>query len=246
MPRPIVAPLVSAFVVTIFVVFSALALRGGPFSSSWAGTPTTTMQAVADQSPATSTSSTDEPTTTGTAPPTTDAPRADAEAPTTATADVVRPVLSPAERHARSQAIAAALFEDLNARRSDAGLRPLRWDERLAGTASSWTTHIAAEGDLVHQDLGGDLGFATALGENLARGSSSLSATGIDDAWMASASHRDNMLGVTWDAVGIAVSCTADGQVYATQEFGRVGGATPPGARGLPATGATDPRTTCG
>ena len=52
----------------------------------------------------------------------------------------------------------------------------------------------------------------------------------IHTAWMNSTGHRVNLLARNLDVIGIGVYCSADGKMWATQQFGRyVNSALPSG-----------------
>jgi len=90
---------------------------------------------------------------------------------------------------------------------------------------------------LVHRDLstlwqGRNLGK---LGENIAVGPPSFSASELHEAWMNSPEHRDNILNPAYDQLAIGVYCSG-GKLWATQEFGTSG----IGLLAAPTTPATD------
>jgi uncharacterized protein YkwD len=49
--------------------------------------------------------------------------------------------------------IAKDLFSSTNADRAANALDPLAWNDQLGGLAQSWSEHLAATGQLVHQNL---------------------------------------------------------------------------------------------
>lgn len=122
------------------------------------------------------------------------------------------------------------LLKNTNQIREARGLQPLRLDPELsqaaAGKASNMFTnnywaHIAPDGTtpwVFIKNSGYDYLYA---GENLARGFSS--ASEVVDAWMASPSHRDNMLSPNYKDVGFAVSSgtlTGSDTILVVEMFG--------------------------
>jgi uncharacterized protein YkwD len=128
-------------------------------------------------------------------------------------------------------AIAAAdLFVRLNAERAARHLAPLRWDGKLALSATAWSSRIGHDGYLHHSDMNTLFGGRfDQVGENVAYAGGSGATTGvIHDAWMHSSGHRENMLAAAFDVVGIGVYCGPDGTMWATQQFGRFSATGPP------------------
>lgn len=121
--------------------------------------------------------------------------------------------------------VIATVFQRTNSDRAANGLGALRWDAQLFCLASGWSAHLASTGTFTHQNLAAVLGTAPygslgSLGENIARGPGSMSGDQVQDAWMASAGHRANILSGAYSAVGIATAVAADGTLYATADFG--------------------------
>lgn len=118
------------------------------------------------------------------------------------------------------------VFELVNEERRARGLEPLEWDERLAEAARSWSSRMAERGSLEHQDADELLERAHGLvgvGENIFRGSGPIPASTVHVGWMRSDGHRANVLRPGFDRLGVGFVCTDDGQVFATQRFGRTG-----------------------
>ena len=117
------------------------------------------------------------------------------------------------------------LFDELNADRKDAGLPPLKWDERLAEAARQHSKLMANRNQLGHV-LQGEPAVAERLaatgihfnrsGENVGYNSKF---DDITNAWMHSPPHRQNMLSPDYDTVGIGVAKSEDGIYFATQDF---------------------------
>ncbi len=116
-------------------------------------------------------------------------------------------------------AVTRQFFDLLNAERTNRGLAPLVWNEGLANTARGWSAHMANQGGLSHngplltvigQSVPGLLGAA----ENVGMGSN---VPQVHGALMASASHRDNLLG-NYNQVGIGV-VQQGGLIWVTFDF---------------------------
>lgn len=116
------------------------------------------------------------------------------------------------------------LLDLINNERSNAGLKPLVWDARLAQAARDHAEVMSQEGRLSHQFAG-----EPALLERLTRRSVRLDAAsenvvydvtaeGAHEAFDKSAPHRTNMLNASYDGVGIAV-IDRDGVLYVVEDF---------------------------
>ncbi len=150
-------------------------------------------------------------------------------------ADARAYALSPATRApkcgprgtSRSGAAASDLFARLNAERAARGLPPLAWNAALATYATNWSRDMSTHG-FRHSNIGSLLGSFDYVGENIANGSSGVTASALHVAWMKSTGHRDNMLSPGFAAVGVGVYCAPDGSMWATADFGRPWSAGPP------------------
>jgi hypothetical protein len=124
-----------------------------------------------------------------------------------------------------------AVFDMVNAERVERGLTELDWDDQLAERAREWSDEMAADGELRHQDPQAMLervdGF-TAVGENIFHASGPAPASMMHIGWMRSDGHRGNVLQEGFDRLGVGVLCHDDGEVWATQRFGRTTGADLP------------------
>jgi len=136
-----------------------------------------------------------------------------------------------AQSNDRSQVIevgdAEQLFSLANHARAQAELRGLKWDPALAAAALKHCLRMAAEGpigQLSHQyegeaALSGRAGQAGArfdmIEENVASGPT---ASAIQEAWMESPGHRENLLNPEVDSVGVAV-VASDGVLYAAADY---------------------------
>ena len=118
----------------------------------------------------------------------------------------------------RAEALEA--YNQVNEERAAAGLDSLKWDQNLemvcavrAKECSQKFSHTRPNGKAwctVNSKIQG--------GENLAFGFDS--ATDAVDAWMASPTHRDNILYGEFDKVAIGIYQTDDGTCYWAQEYG--------------------------
>ncbi|HEU5302322.1 MAG TPA: CAP domain-containing protein [Acidimicrobiia bacterium] len=121
--------------------------------------------------------------------------------------------------------ISSELFTLTNNDRAANGLGPLRWNPQLWCLAHGWSAHIAGMGTLTHRDLNAVIrspeyrGYY-ALGENLLRGSRSLTAGAMENAWMNSSGHRANIVGGQFTSFAVAYFITGDGQIFVTANFG--------------------------
>lgn len=122
--------------------------------------------------------------------------------------------------------ITRRILDRVNADRAANRLAPLSWNAQLACLAQSHTANMASTGDFSHRDLAWTIrqptysAYAT-LGENILVGPGSTTADGMENAWMSSPPHRANLLWPAYGTIGIAVGWSADGRVWATQNFGR-------------------------
>ena len=121
---------------------------------------------------------------------------------------------------AESQAAAKAAFDIVNAKRQEAGLGALTWNSGLeqasavrAVEASQSFSHTRPDGSdwwTVNSNL--------MYGENLAKGYASAQAA--VDAWLASPTHKANIMDVEFVSGAIAIHVNGNGQWYWAQEFG--------------------------
>ncbi len=120
--------------------------------------------------------------------------------------------------------ISAAEIGSVNFDRAVNGLPGLAPSGQLTCLAQGWSLHMAYTNTFGHQNLGAVLAspgyqnFNT-LGENILEGPASLNADQMNAAWMNSPEHRANILSPSYRWIGIGVAY-ANGQVYATEEFG--------------------------
>lgn len=130
----------------------------------------------------------------------------------------------PADEAEVERAMERMVFDLVNDERRERGLEPLEWDDQLAAHAREWSQQMAEEGRLEHQDSQRMLeraeGFS-AVGENIFRGRGPVPTSTVHVGWMRSDGHRANVLRPAFDRLGVGFVCTDDGEVWATQRFGR-------------------------
>ena len=104
----------------------------------------------------------------------------------------------------------------LNQSRANAGLGPFSVDGQLVDNARAHSSRMASSGSIYHNSqLPNQItGNWQTLGENVGTGGSTSS---IHDAFMASASHRANLLG-DYDRVGVG-AVVVEGTIFVTQVF---------------------------
>ena len=136
---------------------------------------------------------------------------------------VLRPEVS-AQDQQNLRPEAEQLMALANRARAEAGAPPLRWDSALAEAARKHTLLMVSQGPIAHiypgeLTLTERAGFAGAhfdlIEENIAIGPTPAE---IQDAWMHSKGHRENMLNPAVNRVGIAVIASR-GVLYATADF---------------------------
>jgi len=129
--------------------------------------------------------------------------------------------MSPVEQDAATE-----LFNAANQDRAPEGLQPLRRDSALTAAAWQHAQRMVEAGTLSHQ-LPGEADLiarvqragvhCSTVAENIA---AAPSASRINNEWMHSQSHRENLLDPRVNAVGIAV-VEANGRLFAVQDFAR-------------------------
>jgi len=159
---------------------------------------------------------------------------------TRATPSTAAPAPAPSGASSTAQAIVKDLFGRLNAERAARGLPALAWDADLARMATDWSSHMASAGTFAHRELSTarslpGISKFSALGENIAwvQGYPN-DAFQLHTGWMKSDEHRQNMLQPGFDSVGIGVVCSAGGQAWATQDFGKASSSTPAMSSAIP------------
>lgn len=106
----------------------------------------------------------------------------------------------------------------VNESRRAHGLHALGDDFTVRLKAQSWADHLASTGSLSHSRLSSGLdGLAwVSIAENVGRGGS---IGRIHDSYMASPSHRANILDRRWDRIGTGHAVAGDGTVYTVHVF---------------------------
>jgi uncharacterized protein YkwD len=138
---------------------------------------------------------------------------------------------SPARRRAVLAAVALALalaltacmssgqtavHDELNADRRAYGLRSLPTHDQLNAKAQAWAEKLARDGRLSHSTLSsGAPSCWRSLGENVGYGGS---VAAVQDAYMRSTGHRNNILASKWNYVGVGYA-KAGSRVYTVQVF---------------------------
>lgn len=115
-----------------------------------------------------------------------------------------------------------------NKARTKAGCTAVRIDGRLQYATRTHSTDMARRGILTH--TGSDnstfatrdirAGYTNPLSENIARGYTNPDT--LVNAWLASPSHRRNLLNCTAKAIGVGIATNNRGSLYITQDFGRL------------------------
>ncbi len=112
-------------------------------------------------------------------------------------------------------------------------LPSLQVDPSLAAYAQGWSAHLAATGTVVDPPLSSCTGPSTQLCIMAANSGNTGNGTwpgdgsdGMDGLYMASAPHRQNMLGAAYTDVGIGVTCSG-GRAWTVEVFGYAYGAIP-------------------
>jgi len=105
----------------------------------------------------------------------------------------------------------------VNRDRADAGLPGLDMDTTLNQKAQAWANHLAELQTLAHSELadGPSPGWSR-LAENVGYGAS---IEAVQDAFMNSPHHRQNILDHQHNMVGTGVAYDANGVVYVVQVF---------------------------
>lgn len=94
-----------------------------------------------------------------------------------------------------------SVLNELNADRRVYGRSNLPIHDQAQAKAQAWAEKLASEGRLYHSNLqSGITARWCGLGENVGYGGS---VAQIQDAYMASAGHRANVLNTTWNGVGV-------------------------------------------
>jgi uncharacterized protein YkwD len=106
-------------------------------------------------------------------------------------------------------AVEQRVIEHTNSQRARYGLRPLRVDLGLIGSARRHTQWMTRNHTLQHTSIG--------VAENIAMGQNS--PTEVLNAWMNSSGHRANILNSGYTRIGVAAYRTPQGTTYWCQQF---------------------------
>jgi len=138
-------------------------------------------------------------------------------------ASFVAPPLAHADSGSNAQFVS-----DTNAARSQHGLRGYVVASDLTSIANRWAAHMAATRTLEHNpDASSEVCCWQSMGENVGVGSS---VSQIQQAFMASAPHRANILSSTYAEIGVGTARGSDGQLYVDELFRLRSGASAPRA----------------
>jgi uncharacterized protein YkwD len=146
-------------------------------------------------------------------------PRASSRSASELSSHAQEPLRSP-----RAVAAEQFFFAHANRERTDRNLAQLKWNEGLAVAARKHAVLMLNEGDVSHQfdkepALAARVSEAgvrfTRVGENVAFGPES---TSIHAGWMESPGHRANILGASFNALGVGV-VEENGRLYAVEDF---------------------------
>ncbi|MCD9185108.1 MAG: CAP domain-containing protein [Pyrinomonadaceae bacterium] len=122
------------------------------------------------------------------------------------------------------------VFELINTKRREYGLKPLIWNEQSASVARMHSANMAQYRFFSHQGLDGkkvdnradSIGLKKwrMIGENIAslRGYNQPFKQVIN-CWMNSPGHRENILREKWRESGVGIAVARDGTYYFTQVF---------------------------
>jgi uncharacterized protein YkwD len=131
---------------------------------------------------------------------------------------------------AKTREFERRVFDLINERRREKGLRPLSWNSKVADVARvhsgemalyDYFSHTGLDGHLVDKRaIDHGLDKWSAIGENIAylRGYDDPAEYAVER-WMLSPSHRDNLLDPRWRETGIGLAVARDGTFFFTQVF---------------------------
>ena len=130
---------------------------------------------------------------------------------------------------ADSDALVETVIKAVNAEREKVGLPPVVYSDTLCGIADTYASRLISADFFAHVDpytgttvakRAAKNGYAYyKVGENLAAGQKTVASAMTD--WMASASHRANILDPDFTELGIAIRDGGRYGRYWVQEFGR-------------------------
>lgn len=124
--------------------------------------------------------------------------------------------------------VSSQLVAQVNQQRAARGLAPLSLSPQLTQSAEGHSadqarrgtmSHTGSNGSNVYQRVTATGYFPNAWGENVAAGQPDVSS--VMGAWMASASHRANILSGNFTEIGVAGVTSANGTIYWTMDLAR-------------------------
>jgi uncharacterized protein YkwD len=129
---------------------------------------------------------------------------------------------APAEAQTRAGRYAKQAFVATNANRANHDLKALKPNDCLHRAAVRQARRMAQREQMFHQDLGAvmDRCHLNMAGENVAYGYPNGRSV-VNDGWMNSEGHRDNILNPKFRLMGIGARKGHDGSWYVAQVFGR-------------------------
>jgi uncharacterized protein YkwD len=137
-----------------------------------------------------------------------------------ACAIVVAPAASrPSRAHARLGGLESAVLVKLNKIRARHGLKPLRLNTKLSDAAAQHSVEMGSDGYFEHTSFDGTpfwkrigrfysaiRGGYWSVGENILWSTGTLDPSAAVADWMASPSHRANILSRRWHEIGVAAA----------------------------------------
>jgi uncharacterized protein YkwD len=131
---------------------------------------------------------------------------------------------APAQAKSAAGKYAQQAFTATNANRANNGVKELKPNDCIKRAAVRHAKAMAQQERIFHQDLGPlmrQCKLSTA-GENVAYGYRTGKSV-VNDGWMNSEGHRNNILNPSFRLMGIGARKGHDGQWYVAQVFGRKG-----------------------
>jgi uncharacterized protein YkwD len=116
-------------------------------------------------------------------------------------------------------------FDRTNALRASASVPLLAEQDILTAKAEAWAQHMATTGRLEHSNLTDGLGGLswTKLGENVGMsGPTSNTLLTIHNAFVASTTHRSNLVNSQYTHMGVGVATDSAGRVWVAEVFARL------------------------
>ncbi len=134
------------------------------------------------------------------------------------------------EAYVKVASVQQTVFNLINQKRAEVGLKPLIWNDDLEKIARGHSENMAEYDFFSHRGLDGKavsdradaagLSKWRSIGENIAfnRGYQDPIAKAVD-LWLNSPSHKNNLLSASWKESAVGVAITEDGSYYFTQVF---------------------------